>query len=208
MKRSLKHKNRFYFVLFVVIISVVLFFNSVVFPRILRLSGDSSIKHASIDEVNLQNANKILGNIISEDTAIKNARNAINKENDVLTIFDIENSQVLSQYVYDNIIPNQSLWIIIFFNKYEDYTYEMPEDISPEMISKEAWETGNVWINQSGRIVAHYDYRTEYVIVEIDALSGEYHGYETAYAEYKGDEKNVVEWLNKRYNTNFKLETD
>lgn len=206
MKKSLKSKKGLYLGLFAIIVVIIVIFNAMVFPSILSLyPSNSSINHASVDEVDLQSANKILGNIISEDTAIKNAQNALNKENDLLANFDIENSQVLSQYVYDSNIPNQSLWVIIFFNTYENYTYEMPKEISPEMISEDAWKTGEVWMNKEGKIFAHYDYRREYVIVEIDAASGEYHGYKTAVAEFEDDEENVAEWLKEMYNIDFEL---
>lgn len=61
----------------------------------------------------------------------------------------------------------------------------MPKEVI-DRISEFAWESGEVWMNDNGDVFGHYDKYTEYVIVEVDAVTGEYNGF-----TYMADENDV-----------------
>lgn len=203
MKKTFNKKGVRLLILFTAAAAMITLFNIFIFPYIIKSSATSSkLVNASADELDIKKTNEILGSVIPKNVAIDNAEASLSKEKSISKCFDIENAEIFANYVYDNPILDQPLWIVIFKNTYNDYTYEFPKECV-DKISESAWRAGVVWKDQDGNVFAYYDYYSEYQVVEIDATTGDYLGYIKLNAEAYDDEKNIAEWLKEKYNLSF-----
>lgn len=144
MKKTFNKKGVRLLILFTAAAAMITLFNIFIFPYIIKSSATSSkLVTASADELDIKKTNEILGSVIPKNVAIDNAEASLSKEKSISKCFDIENAEVFANYVYDNPILDQPLWIVIFKNTYNDYTYEFPKECV-DKISESAWRAGVV----------------------------------------------------------------
>ncbi|MGN0497578.1 MAG: hypothetical protein ACI4F6_00700 [Acutalibacteraceae bacterium] len=192
-------------VAFVLVLALAAVLNFVVFPYVLRSVPESDeVKSVLNDSVNLEQTNKILNNVIPEKKAIQIALDKAHDLPGVSEDFDFESASVHAEYVNGEAPTDTPKWYVIFLIRQEDYIEQMPDEITPDMIDELAWEKGLVWM-EDGKIFAHYDFKDDFVIVGINAISGEiiYNKYLFAYDEH--DEMDIFEKWKEVYGVDIQL---
>ena len=209
MKTKFMTKKKVFTTVFALTVVIIIVLNLILFPKLLQLTPDSSDAiEATYDEVDLNGANEALSNIITEETALNTANKNIAEE-DLPYSFNFDSASVVTKYVYDNSFPIKNpVWVVVYMNRYENYDLQMPKELV-ERISESAWESRHIWINDNGDVFAHYDKYVEYVIVEVDAVTGEYNGFN--YMADENDvtyENSVAAYLKDLYNVDFNITYD
>ena len=190
---------------FVLVLGLAAVLNFVVFPNILSAAPESGkIKSVPNESVNIEKTNELLNNVISEKKAIQIALDKANDLPGVSEDFDFESASVHAEYVNGEAPTDTPKWYIVFLIRQEDYIEQMPDEITPDMIDELAWEKGLVWM-QDGKIFAHYDFKDDFVVVGINAISGEiiYNKYLCAYDEH--DEMDISEKWKEVYGVDIQL---
>lgn len=209
MKKKLITKKKVFASIFALAVVIIIGLNVILFPKLLQMTPNSSdINIATCDEVDLNSTNEVLGDIISEETALNTANKNIAEEN-LPYSFNIDSASIVTKYVYDTSFPAKNpVWVVVYMNSYENYDLPMPKELV-EKISESAWKSGQVWKNDNGDVFAHYDKYVGYVIVEVDAVTGKYNGF-----NYIADENSVAydnsvaAYLEDLYKVNFNLTND
>lgn len=210
MKKKFVTKKKAFTIIFAVAVFIIMGLNVFLFPKLLKFTPTSSdVISATADEIDLNSTNETLGNVITEETALNIANKNILEE-DVPFSFNFDSSSVVSKYVYDSssFPVKNPIWVIIYINSYENYDLPMPKEVI-DRISEFAWESGEVWMNDNGDVFGHYDKYTEYVIVEVDAVTGEYNGF-----TYMTDENDVeydnssAKYIEKLYDIDLNIDFD
>lgn len=209
MKKKLIANKKVFAAIFVLAVVMIIGLNVILFPKLLKVTPNSSdLIVATYDEVDLNGANEALSNIITEQTALNIANKSIAEE-DLPYSFNFNSASVVTKYVYYTSFPTKNpVWVVVYINSYENYNLKLPKE-TVERISESAWESGQVWTNDNGDVFAHYDKYVGYVIVEVDAVTGKYNGF-----NYMSDENNVTyensvsAYLKDIYNIDFNIDFD
>lgn len=209
MKKKLITKKKVLSIVFALAVVIIVVLNVTLFPKLLQMTPNSSdINIATCDEVDLNSTNEVLGDIISEKTALNTANKNIAEE-DLPYSFNIDSASIVTKYVYDTSFPAKNpVWVVVYMNSYENYDLQMPKELV-EKISESAWKSGLVWKNDNGDVFAHYNKYVGYVIVEVDAVTGKYNGF-----NYMADENSVayensvVAYLKDLYNVDFNISSN
>ncbi len=204
MKKKLATKKKVFSILFALAVVIIVVINVTLFPRLLQKTPDSSeIITATYDELELNSTNEVLGNIITEETALNIADKNIAEE-ELPYSFDFDSATVVTKYVYDTSFPAKNpVWVVVYMNSYENYDLQMPKELEKK-ISESAWKSGLVWKNDNGDVFAHYDKYVGYIIVEVDAVTGKYNGFNyMADENYVTYENSVAAYLKDLYNVDF-----
>lgn len=187
MKKKFVTKKKVFAIIFAFAVVIIMGLNVFLFPKLLKFTPTSSdVVLATDNQIDLNTTNEALRNVITEEAALNIANKNILEE-DVPFSFNFDSSSVVSKYVYDlsSFPAKNPIWVIVYINSYENYDLPMPKEVI-DRISEFAWESGEVWMNDNGDVFGHYDKYTEYVIVEVDAVTGEYNGF-----TYMSDENDV-----------------
>lgn len=209
MKKKLITKKKVLSIIFALAVVITVVLNVTLFPKLLQMTPNSSdIIIATYDEVDLNSTNEVLGNIISEETALNTANKNIAEE-DLPYSFNFDSASIVTKYVYDISFPTKNpVWVVVYMNSYENYDLQMPKELI-DRISEFAWESRQVWTNDNGDVFAHYDKYTGYVIVEVDAVTGKYNGFNyMADENYVTYENSVAAYLKDLYNVDFNISSD
>lgn len=204
MKKKLLTKKKVFSILFALAVVIIVVINVTLFPRLLQKTPDSSeIITATYDELELNSTNEVLGNIITEETALNITDKNIAEE-ELPYSFDFDSAAVVTKYVYDTSFPAKNpVWVVVYMNSYENYDLQMPKELEKK-ISESAWKSGLVWKNDNGDVFAHYDKYVGYIIVEVDAVTGKYNGFNyMADENYVTYENSVAAYLKDLYNVDF-----
>lgn len=209
MKKKLITKKKVFASIFALAVVIIIGLNVILFPKLLQMTPNSSdINIATCDEVDLNSTNEVLGDIISEETALNTANKNIAEEN-LPYSFNIDSASIVTKYVYDTSFPAKNpVWVVVYMNSYENYDLPMPKELV-EKISESAWRSGQVWKNDNGDVFAHYDKYVGYVIVEVDAVTGKYNGFNYIAGENSvAYDNSVAAYLEDLYKVNFNLTND
>lgn len=209
MKKKLITKKKVLSIVFALAVVITVVLNLTLFPKLLQMTPNSlDINIATCDEVDLNSTNEVLGDIISEKTALNTANKNIAEE-DLPYSFNIDSASIVTKYVYDTSFPAKNpIWVVVYMNSHVNYDLPMPKELV-EKISESAWRSGQVWKNDNGDVCAHYNKYVGYVIVEVDAVTGKYNGFNyIADENFVAYDNSVAAYLEDLYKVNFNLTND